>query len=775
MSADTPAVQATPAAEKPLANGNGDVNDKELNKVEIMDEKGEKFQLQDEDLEKASEEESLEDSPIEEVRAAVPPTDNPDLPTGTFRAWVLGILFTLALAFTNQFFWFRENPLLIKVIVVQLLAYPFGKFMAHVVPAWKIRFFGREVSLNPGPFNVKEHVLIAIMASTASVNYDSIDIIVVQKLYYNVDIGWGGLLLVLSIQTLGYGFAGFLRRFLVRPASMIWPINLVNSALFHSLHRELPPDVKKKAGRKSISRNQFFTMVLIGSFFYYWFPGYIMPLLTSISWLCWTNRDSILVSQLGSGLNGLGFLSFSLDWSSLVAWVQVSPLAIPWPIIANMLAGFVFFIWIVIPAVYYTNTFESQKFPIYNTKIYDIYGNIFDRDRVLSDNLLNETAYNEYSPVRITGFFAICYGQGLAALGAILMHSILYNGKEIWARLKSAKSADDDIHARLMDRYKEVPDWWYFILFLVAFALSMVTITQWKSDMPWWTLLVAIVLAVIWVIPMGILTAITGQAPTISMITEWVFGVIMPGAPIGNMMFKTYGYIAVKQALLFAQDLKLGHYMKIPPRDMFAFQIVGTVIASFVSFGTTKYLMDVIPNICTQEAYPWTCPNAGLFGASSVVWGVVGPLKFFYPGTTYNPIAWFFLAGFLLPVPFWLAYKRWPNSWLRHVNIAAVMLGAGPYPPAPTNVLPTWSAVGLFFNFYVKKRWNGWWAKYNYILSSGLDAGVAIAAVVIFFALQNNNIHFPAWWGNNVASIDQCPLALVNATGVLPQKYPAIH
>ena len=41
--------------------------------------------------------------------------------------------------------------------------------------------------------------------------------------------------------------------------------------------------------------------------------------------------------------------------------------------------------------------------------------------------------------------------------------------------------------------------------------------------------------------------------------------------------------------------------------------------------------------------------------------------------------------------------------------------------------------------------------RYNYILSAGLDSGLAIALIVIFFALQ-----FPKgginlnWWGNTV-------------------------
>jgi hypothetical protein len=56
---------------------------------------------QSSDLEKKSDS-SIEDSPIEEVRASVPPTDDPTLPTGTFRAWFWGIVFSAAISFSNQ-------------------------------------------------------------------------------------------------------------------------------------------------------------------------------------------------------------------------------------------------------------------------------------------------------------------------------------------------------------------------------------------------------------------------------------------------------------------------------------------------------------------------------------------------------------------------------------------------------------------------------------------------------------------------------------------------
>ena len=48
------------------------------------------------------------------------------------------------------------------------------------------------------------------------------------------------------------------------------------------------------------------------------------------------------------------------------------------------------------------------------------------------------------------------------------------------------------------------------------------------------------------------------------------------------------------------------------------------------------------------------------------------------------------------------------------------------------------------------------WAKYNYIVAASFPAGIAIASLVIFFALEIPKGGFAIdWWGNNVLA-DGC-------------------
>lgn len=255
------------------------------------------------------------------VEATVPLTDNPLLPTLTFRFWILSFLFTVVVAFINQFFSFRNTPLSIGILVIQLLSFPLGKFLAHVLPERNINLGYWEFCLNPGPFNIKEHILICVCANAASGTAYAIDIIAIQRIFYGYNMGfWGSFLLIMSTQNIGYGLAGLVRRVLVEPAAMIWPGNMANITLFRSLHDDYK-DEEADAGAAGSSwrftRLQFLTIVSISSFSYHLLPEYFWTSLSCISLLCLIAPNSRIWNIMGSGSRGLGFLAISLDWNTV--------------------------------------------------------------------------------------------------------------------------------------------------------------------------------------------------------------------------------------------------------------------------------------------------------------------------------------------------------------------------------------------------------------------------------------------------------------------------
>ncbi|KAL8528916.1 hypothetical protein ACS0TY_006402 [Phlomoides rotata] len=155
--------------------------------------------------------------------------------------WVLGAAACVLLSFLNQFFWYRREPLSISAISAQIAVVPLGHLMATTLTR-RVFFEGQkwEFSLNPGRFNVKEHVLITIFANLGAENPYSIHIITADKIFYRQRLtSWVSLGVVLTTQVLGFGWAGLLRRYLVEPASMWWPQNLVQ-VLINDVAYSLP-------------------------------------------------------------------------------------------------------------------------------------------------------------------------------------------------------------------------------------------------------------------------------------------------------------------------------------------------------------------------------------------------------------------------------------------------------------------------------------------------------------------------------------------------------
>ncbi|RWR80794.1 oligopeptide transporter 7-like protein [Cinnamomum micranthum f. kanehirae] len=700
-----------------------------------------------------------ENSPVEQVALTVPTTDDPSIPVLTFRMWVLGTLSCILLSFLNQFFWYRKEPLSITSISAQIAVVPLGHLMASWLPT-RVFFEGSkwEFSLNRGPFNVKEHVLITIFANSGAGTVYAIHVVTAVKIFYKKTMTFFvAFLVVLTTQVLGFGWAGIYRRYLVEPAAMWWPYNLVQVSLFRALHE------KEKRPKGGVTRNQFFLIAFLCSFAYYVFPGYLFPMLTSLSWICWVFPSSILAQQLGSGLSGLGLGVMGLDWSTVSSYLG-SPLASPWFATANVAVGFVVVMYIVTPISYWLNVYKAKTFPIFSSGLFTSKGQEYHISSIVNSNFqLDMDAYKKNGPLSLSTFFAMTYGIGFAALTATVVHVFLFHGSEIWRLTKSAFNEKRmDVHTRLMRKYKQVPEWWFVCILIANIALTIFACEYYNEQLqlPWWGVLLACGLAFFFTLPIGIITATTNQSPGLNIITEYIMGYILPGYPVANMCFKVYGYISMTQALTFLQDFKLGHYMKIPPRTMFMAQVVGTLIAAVVYLGTAWWLMESIPNICETALLPsdspWTCPMDRVFYDASVIWGLIGPRRIFGDLGTYSAVNWFFLGGAVAPFLVWLAHKAFPKQdWIPLIHMPVLLGATGMMPPATAVNFTSWIIIGFISGFVIYRYRRGWWQRHNYVLSGALDAGLAFMAVLLYLCLGLEEISLN-WWGSN---LDNCPLA----------------
>ncbi|KAL1831834.1 hypothetical protein ACET3Z_001485 [Daucus carota] len=713
-------------------------------------------------------------SPVEEVRLTVLNTDDPSLPVWTFRMWFLGLLSCCLLSFLNQFFAYRTEPLVITQITVQVATLPIGHFLAAVLPETKFRIPGcgsRSFSLNPGPFNIKEHVLISVFANAGAAfgsgSAYAVGIITIIKAFYFRSISFvAGWLLIITTQVLGYGWAGLLRSYVVEPAQMWWPSTLVQVSLFRALHEK---------DEERMSRAKFFLIALICSFSWYLIPGYLFSTLSTISWVCWAFSGSVTGQQIGSGMRGLGLGSVTVDWS-VVASFLFSPLISPFFAIVNVFLGYFMIIYIVMPIAYWgLNVYSAKNFPIFSSHLFTHDGQKYNISNIVNDKFqLDFENYNEQGRIHLSTFFALTYGFGFATIAATLTHVGFFHGREIYERFRASYKGKDDIHTKMMRRYKDIPSWWFYLLLVVTVAVSLVLciFLNDQVQMPWWGLLFACVIAFIFTLPISIITATTNQTPGLNIITEYIMGIILPGRPIANVCFKTYGYMSMAQAVSFLSDFKLGHYMKIPPRSMFLVQFIGTIIAGTINLSVAWWLLESIENICQDDLLPadspWTCPGDRVFFDASVIWGLVGPKRIFGSQGNYSSMNWFFLGGALGPIVVWLFHKAFPKqSWIPLINLPVLLGATGAMPPATPLNYNAWILVGTIFNFFVFRYRKQWWQRYNYILSAALDAGVAFMAVLLYFSLSMEDIGL-SWWGTNGehCELATCPTAKgINVAG----------
>jgi OPT family oligopeptide transporter len=181
-------------------------------------------------------------------------------------------------------------------------------------------------------------------------------------------------------------------------------------------------------------------------------------------------------------------------------------------------------------------------------------------------------------------------------------------------------------------------------------------------------------------------------------------------------------------------------------------QAVATTLAAFVQVGVKEFIFAHVKDICTDnQPDSLTCPHNQVFFTASAVWGLIGPSRQFGAGSLYHPQLYAIIIGAVLPIPFWLWQRRYPDSWIKFVNTPVILNGVSYIPPATGINYSSWFAVGFVFQYLVRKRSFAWWSKFNYVTSAALDSGTVLSLIVIFATLQAPKGGLTvAWWGNDV-------------------------
>ncbi|KAF9081506.1 hypothetical protein BGX23_000803 [Mortierella sp. AD031] len=703
----------------------------------------------------------------------VPITDDPNLGAITFRFWVISTFFGIIGAVIQQYYFYRSTSGSFSIFFVNLTSYAIGKAMARVLPVGAFTFGSVSLSLNPGPFNIKEHALIGITVSTAASSAYAIDILSATDLYLNYRINTlGSLLLILTTQCVGYGMAGVLRKYLVYPAEMVWWGNLVQVVFYNAIHNT--DEFRTRKMVRGWSYMKFFWVICGITFVYEFIPQWIAPVLVYFDWICWINPFNRDVWAIFSVVSGGGVLSFSFDWTSIGGATMYYPLAAQLCSFGGMILNY----WIILPTMWLTNTLGTRTFgrPLTSRLFYEN-GTRFDINAVLfPDFTLDVAKYDAGTPAVMTPLYALVFFVSFIALSGCVSHIVCFHGASILNNWKRAVGGeDDDIHTRLMRVYPEVPQLWYAVFYLLMAALAIFTCEVYIKQLPWYGLLAALFLGWVLTLPICAMTAITGYGPGLNVITELVCGYMLPGKPIANMTFKCYGYMAMYQCMNLLADLKLGHYMKIPPRSMFVGQLWGTLVGSCFNYLTMILIIDSQREALNGNAPDpnglWTGQRVETFWGSGLIYGALGPARMFASNGRYGFVYYGFLIGAIVPVIQWFLSKKTSSriGWSK-VNISIIAGGMTAFPNGYSmGVLPGLLCC-LVFQFYIFRYHKGWWKKYVLILSSALDTGAAFTGLVIFLFLGGGisskmHVQIPSWWfnhytpeGNNAPylSADRC-------------------
>ncbi|KAK0119489.1 hypothetical protein ONS95_010936 [Cadophora gregata] len=720
---------------------------------------------------------TVRDIPIN-VRRIVSLEDDPNLPTLTFRYFVLCIIFIIPGAFLSQMSHYRTTYAPYSVFFVQIASNYVGVWLAKVLPAWNVRvpFTSYGFNLNPGPFGVKEHVLVTISAASGATYNLAYAPVSIAELYFGQKIHPAiAIFFMWSVVITGYSFAAISRQFLLYDPQYPWFQALCQTALFET-------QKKQREYPSATSRKQMHTFwaVLGAVTLWQFLPEFAFPMLGSLAFLCWVAPKNATANFIGAGFGGMGFLNLSLDWSNVSSLGNNGSLFLTpfWTQVIIFLA-FAVNCWVLIPAAKW-GSLGSYKHGLMSNHVLTANGTRYPLTSLLTPQAtLNETAYEENGPLylgtqMLWGMFFdyASYTSALAWMALFGFSQLRATIKKLRARNNSKNGESINFHYNdrlniLQRSYKEVPLWWYIVLFLFSFVAITAMVASDHLYIPWWTYLVSLLTGAIIVTPLGWLYAISNFQLPIGTTNELLYGLMINAVkghknPTGATVYSSIAGDAWYRAQYMLQDQKIGHYMHIPPRATFFSQIFGATLGIPINYAVIRWVINSKFDYLTGEkddpTHQWTGQSLASSLSTSVQYVLVGPKKLFQE-PLFKVVPYGFLAGLLVPVLIFLMHKTFPDSklkfrlWNTTIFFSCLSNFYGNISTGYTSQF-----IGSFVVMYWAFRYRyKLWAKYNYILAAAFDAGFNLNMLLIFLCFGSGKITtMPYWWGNREESSERC-------------------
>ncbi|TBU24794.1 oligopeptide transporter [Dichomitus squalens] len=689
-------------------------------------------------------------------------------PAITFRSIVIGTIFAGLGAALYQIYLFKPVQVTVSTVFLLLIIWSVGIFWAKYFPkaswvegtrfAWlapTLRF------INPGEFRIKEHVIASLVASTAAGGSSAVNNFAVQRLYYGTNVqALTAILATFSTACFGYGLVGLLRPLTVYPSEMVYWSNLPAVNIFQSLHFD---------SATNHQRLKVFWSAFTGMFIWEIFPAYIFPLLNGINIICLATQhvpsaaQDVVTNLFGGtdGNEGLGFASLSLDWQYITSTFVSLPLAQQ----ANSWIGYAV-CYIAIMGIYYSDAWNSKSFPMLSTSLFDQNGTRYNQHAVFGSTFtLNQTALEEVGLPALTGSNAWANLCANLSIGGLIAHCVLFWGPYVWDSFKQAyNGTQPDPHWQIVRKnYKEVPYYWYIGLLVLSFFAGLIVVLKGETTLPWWSYIIALILGAFVAPFSNLLFARLGNGIATNQLMKMVAGAVNPGKPVANLYFSMWSHDVIATSINLAGDLKLGQYLKIPPRAMFATQVWGTILGAIVNYVVMVSVVDAQREILLDPRGTniWSGQVPQSLNSAAVTWSLAKQL--YGPHGPYIWIPLGLVFGLIPTAIQWAIAKRWPV--IGGVRVESVILPViymySAWMSAGTNS-PIWSCiiVGLVSQLWLRRYYPGWFKKYNYIVGGAFDGGSQTMIFILSFAVFGASgvpKPFPAWAGNPAqGNVDYC-------------------
>ncbi|KAK8116350.1 hypothetical protein PG984_012852 [Apiospora sp. TS-2023a] len=729
-------------------------------------------------------------SPYPEVRSVAIPGDDPSTPVETVRAYFLGMSFMAGVTAVNTLFSPRQPAIVIWAVIMQLFIAPCGLFLARVLPDWGVTIRGTRHSLNPGPWSFKEQVFCSIIFAIANNAGNIYYVYLVQRLPQYLGNTWVTfgyeIVLALSVNFFGMGFAGLLRHFVIYPISCLFPE--VFPAL--ALNRALVETKMKKCENLNgwtISRYRFFLACAVLMFFYFWIPNTFFKSLRSFNWMTWIAPQNFTLAMVTGFWGGMGYNPLAtLDWNA----AGKSSLTTPFFSFAQQYSAR-FVSGLIIIGIIRERWQEIQCHQGYRPGWQRQQGRL---PRVRPTLLLRRQRVSERRNIRVVPVSV------LQRVDPTLGHAESVRGRgvarpDVTPREKSVCDSYDDPFSRHMRAYSEVPDWWFLGVLAASLALGIAALEVWPVHVPWWSLLAVAAVSAVMLVPVTLLRASAHVKIGLNVLFQLLGGLWFPGNPEALIIVTAFGQNFDEQAADYITGQKMGHYAKIPPRAVFRGQMLAVLINTFVFVGMLDWMVANFNNgtLCQwNNVQHFVCTNAVLVYASAIEYGAFGVRNMF---ELYPILPWCFLMGGIFGIIWGLArryglvvhawvrrrtsserrfatYEKFffkPVSYLWYFDPAIALRGAlnwtgGSNLSYVTNVM----YISFIMIYYVKQHYRAWWEKYTYLIEAGFGAGLALSAIIQTFSLAFTNTEILPWWGNEVTTAGVDYLAYNQNASLLP-------